>query len=299
MPPFLPQAKPEFPDNADYSKKLFLLGDTLGQAVGDFRNQQRLTAIGEAAKGGNYAAARDAAFGAGRVDLGIKFQDSLDTKQNRAEDVAWRQQQADRQQSNADRNFGMEGAKFEFEKNYKNQELGLKRLALEFKNQGGFKDLKEKADVEAGLRKEFSGLSGNFRDVRDSYGRIETIAKEIATDKTGVGDVALIFNYMKMLDPQSVVREGEFDTARKTGGIPEKVWQWFETVKSGKLLPNEVRSEMVGKAKSLYQRQETQHNSLVKEFEGIGNRLGVDIRNVTPNYSPAGGGNPQDPLGIR
>jgi hypothetical protein len=75
MPPFLPQAKPIYPDNADFSRQLYLLGDTIGKGIGDYRNQQRLLQIGEAAKGGNYGAARDAAFDAGRIDLGIKFQE--------------------------------------------------------------------------------------------------------------------------------------------------------------------------------------------------------------------------------
>jgi hypothetical protein len=75
MPPFLAQAKPIYPDNADFSKQLMLLGDTIGKGIGDYRNQQRLLEIGNAAKGGNYAAARDAAFDSGRVDLGIKFQE--------------------------------------------------------------------------------------------------------------------------------------------------------------------------------------------------------------------------------
>ena len=34
------------------------------------------------------------------------------------------------------------------------------------------------------------------------------------------GDMALIFSYMKMLDPNSTVREGEYATAQDAGSIP-------------------------------------------------------------------------------
>jgi hypothetical protein len=290
MPPFLPQAKPIFPENADVSGQLALLGDTIGRAVGDYRNQQRLLAIGEAAKGGNYAAARDAAYGAGRVDLGIKFQDNLDTQKNRSEDVSWRQSQATREQSNMDRNFGLKEKEFAFEQSHKNQLLGLKRLEMEFKNRGGFKDLKERTDVESGLRKEFNGLSKNFVEVRDAYGRIQASAK----DPSAAGDLALIFNYMKMLDPGSTVREGEFATAQNAAGIPDQVRNMWNKAMSGERLGDPQRKDFTGRADKLYKSMESSHNDLIKRYDGIGGRLGIDVRNVTSNF---GGGN--DPLGIR
>jgi hypothetical protein len=285
MPPFLPQSKLLYPDNADVSGQLSLLGDTIGRAIGDYRNQQRMQAIGDAAKGGNFEAARDAAFGAGRVDLGVKFQDTIDTKQNRAVDVAWRQQQADREQKNSDRNFGLKSQEFEFEKAHKSAELGLKRLALDFKNQGGFKDTKERSEVESGLRKEYTGLSKNFIEVSDAFGRIQASAK----DPSAAGDLALIFNYMKMLDPGSTVREGEFATAQNSGGIPEQIRsQWNKAVSGERLSPN-IRNDFLGRAQKLYATQEQSHKNLKGEFEKIGTRLGVDVQNVTPNFVQGGG----------
>jgi hypothetical protein len=134
MPPFLPQSKLLFPDNANVSGQLALLGDTLGRAIGDYRNQQRLQAIGEAAKGGNYAAARDAAFGSGRVDLGIKFQDSLESQKNRAEDVGFRNKKFDVEQRNADRSHALDQQKvgltaenMRFDNKIKLQELELRK----------------------------------------------------------------------------------------------------------------------------------------------------------------------------
>jgi hypothetical protein len=38
---------------------------------------------------------------------------------------------------------------------------------------------------------------------------------------TAASDVALLFNFMKMLDPKSIVRESEFKTAQNMGSLPE------------------------------------------------------------------------------
>ena len=40
---------------------------------------------------------------------------------------------------------------------------------------------------------------------------------------TGAGDAAIVFGYMKMLDPTSVVREGEQATTRNAVGVPEAI----------------------------------------------------------------------------
>ncbi|MEM8882399.1 MAG: hypothetical protein AAGC82_17565, partial [Pseudomonadota bacterium] len=59
-----------------------------------------------------------------------------------------------------------------------------------------------------GLRKEFIGQTTvkDFRKQAEAFGRIDASAFE----PSPAGDLALIFNYMKVLDPGSVVRESEF-----------------------------------------------------------------------------------------
>jgi hypothetical protein len=43
--PFLPQAQPVYPGNADLSKQLALLGDTIGQGIQDYRKQSLLSDV--------------------------------------------------------------------------------------------------------------------------------------------------------------------------------------------------------------------------------------------------------------
>src|SRR5690606_34926922 len=82
----------------------------------------------------------------------------------------------------------------------------------------------------------FSSLSDDLRnessaylDQRASWGRIRASAQ----NATAAGDLALIFNYMKLLDPTSVVREGEFATAQNSGSVPNRVIALYNNLLNG------------------------------------------------------------------
>ena len=84
---------------------------------------------------------------------------------------------------------------------------------------GPYKDMKEKAGVEEGMRKEVSALSKDYFTVRDSEAKINAVA----SDPSAASDLALIFSFMKVLDPGSVVREQEFANAQNAAGVPDQV----------------------------------------------------------------------------
>ena len=126
------------------------------------------------------------------------------------------------------------------------------------------------------LRKEFSGLSKTFRDVRDSFARVQ----ESATDPSAAGDLALIFNFMKMLDPGSVVRESEFATAQNAAGVPERTRALWNRILEGERLSENTRSDFVSRANQLFKRQDAQHGSRVDTFTDIAKRAGLNPADV-------------------
>ena len=71
-------------------------------------------------------------------------------------------------------------------------------------------------------------------------GQAEPFERDIFKDKNlekrGAADLALIFSFMKMLDPRSVVREGEFAQARDTGGAITGLYLKAKSVLDGNLL---------------------------------------------------------------
>lgn len=132
------------------------------------------------------------------------------------------------------------------------------------------------ANRESSLRKEFTGLSKTFRDVRDSFARVQESAKE----PSAAGDLALIFNFMKMLDPGSVVRESEFATAQNAAGIPERIRAQYNKALAGERLAPKTRQDFTKRANQLFKRQDTQHQRRVQTFTGIARRNRLNIKNV-------------------
>lgn len=131
------------------------------------------------------------------------------------------------------------------------------------------------------LRDEYNNLSKDYVDVRDAYNRILS-----ATD-SAAGDVSLVFGYMKILDPGSVVREGEFATAENTAGIPDRIWKSYNKALKGDRLSADQRTNFKTESKNLYNSATRQHEQLVGVYTGIANKIGVDPSLVVVDQSLA------------
>lgn len=385
MATFLRQAAAVYPDNADVSRQLILLGDTIGKSIRENRQRERLLTIGNALQTGGLSAGMKAAAGEGLLGEALTMQGMLETQKNRAADDAWRRDRATQSDKQWAAGHGLQAAQLKIAQDAASRaaasdklkmglltdilgrtgggtpaqapinaptswpvaadapglltvpnapapatpaaspvaappstaagaspqpdpyapfvpkndsglpastpkmELALtaaglgpvaKMLADNRANQGSFKDVKERFDVETGLRKEFTTLSKDFSQVRDAYGRIQASAKA----PSAAGDLALIFNYMKMLDPGSTVREGEFATAQNAAGIPEIVRAQWNKALTGERLTDNTRNDFVTRAGGLFKTQERQHKKLTDQYKGIAKRLDIDERNVTPDY---------------
>jgi len=150
------------------------------------------------------------------------------------------------------------------------------------------------------LRQQYLNQNKPFSEVRDAYARIQESVKE----PSAAGDLALIFNYMKMLDPGSVVREGEFATAQNAAGIPDRIRAQYNKVISGERLAPATRSDFLSRSKGLYASQENQYKQSRKEFRALAKKanlsedifpeLSVNFGNQWPpqpkgNQAPASG----------
>ena len=95
-------------------------------------------------------------------------------------------------------------------------------------------------------RTEFTALPPvkEFNLITSAYGRIITSAKE----PTAAGDLALIFNYMKMLDPGSTVREGEFANAQNAGGVDTRARSLYNNIREGTRLTAGQRDDFAKRA---------------------------------------------------
>jgi len=127
-----------------------------------------------------------------------------------------------------------------------------------------------------GFRKEFNALSKDFRTSRDAFERV--IAS--ADAPSSAGDMALIFNFMKVLDPGSVVRESEFANAAASGSLGEKTKAAMAKISKGERLSPVMRKDFVNRAKRLFASQEKIQGNLIRRYTNLSKRFGVDPQDV-------------------
>lgn len=131
------------------------------------------------------------------------------------------------------------------------------------------------------LRGEFTDLSKDFFKVNESVARI----RASAADPSAAGDLALIFNFMKVLDPGSVVRESEFATAQNAAGVPEQIRAQYNKALSGERLTPDTRKDFVGRAEGLFEAQRSVHQRRVSEYERLAQAVGADPKQVIVDQS--------------
>tara|TARA_R110000765_G_scaffold362523_1_gene452704 strand:- start:2005 stop:3546 length:1542 start_codon:yes stop_codon:yes gene_type:complete len=144
---------------------------------------------------------------------------------------------------------------------------------------GDFKDAQS-------FRKEFTSLPRikSFAGVTEAYSRIVASAK----DPSAAGDLSLIFNFMKVLDPGSTVREGEFATAQNAGGVDARVRSLFNSVVDGTRLDAGQRADFLDRANRLYKSQESLVLPLYDYYGNIATSRGFDPEMVLPQFGYTG-----------
>lgn len=102
-------------------------------------------------------------------------------------------------------------------------------------------------------------------------------AKEM---NSAAGDLAFIFAYMKMLDPGSTVREGEFANAQNAAGVPDRIRNLHNRVRLGTRLSTEQRNDFYNTANAIYQKQLREQEKVDKRYTGLAERSGLPVEDV-------------------
>lgn len=110
-----------------------------------------------------------------------------------------------------------------------------------------------------------------YEIVRNSYERV----RESASQQSGAGDLGLIYGYMRMLDPTSVVRESEFAMAAQAGDYGEQIQGFVTRILNGQRLPESQRQEFLKSASSLYKATADNLSSFNEQFKARVEGAGV------------------------
>lgn len=152
---------------------------------------------------------------------------------------------------------------------------------------GGVREQDPTFGREKDLRQEYeqNPIVKNYQIVRDNYERM----RQGAQLGTGSGDLAIVFGYMKMLDPTSVVREGEQASAMNAGGVPANVRNLYNRVINGDKLDQSVRDQFVTSAAGIYQEQANNLSDFNGRYTGIAQNWQLDpgrIVQMPEKYDP-------------
>lgn len=130
-----------------------------------------------------------------------------------------------------------------------------------------------------GLRKEFTAQTAPYRGVADAFVKI----KNAAMNPSAANDLALIFSYMRALDPASTVREGEFATAQNAAGVDVQVRNLYNKVVSGERLSQPQRQDFLQSSYGMVESQMPNLQQIIDRYTGIANRSGLNPEDIVNN----------------
>lgn len=113
--------------------------------------------------------------------------------------------------------------------------------------------------------------------------QMETIANDVGTARYRPSDdMALVFSFMKTLDPGSTVREGEYASAKNTTGVPGYVINAYNQALDGKFLNDEQRKSFVETARKNFSGISRQAEDVAKNFKQMARDRNVPENLVVP-----------------
>lgn len=132
------------------------------------------------------------------------------------------------------------------------------------------------------LRDEFNNNSKNFMTVVPMYKNI--VAAATNPNPTAASDMSLIFAYMKLLDPNSTVREGEYATAQNAGSAWQKAGNLYNSILQGQKLQPEQRMNFAREAQGVYKSAASTQGQHISRYTDLAKRNGIDPANVIYDY---------------
>lgn len=131
----------------------------------------------------------------------------------------------------------------------------------------------------------------DFQEVRIQAEQIQNLAQRNSGESSAMGDLGLVFSFMKTLDPGSTVREGEYATASNAAGIPERVRVAYNNLISGEGLSVEQRRDMAQTAQTLVQARARSYNDVVDRYSALIEAEGADpvLQGIERYGRPFGG----------
>jgi hypothetical protein len=226
-----------------------------------------------------------------RSEYFAKLAETAETQQERAQ--AAEQARQDRLRSD------------ELMRGQRQQGLDLQRQSIDQRaedqrNRAVERDQKAKTGDSAQIDKIGSQVYDDYH--KNNKDDIQTVSahqrlKATAQKADAASDISFVYQYMKMLDPGSVVREGEFATAQNATGVPERILNMYNRALKGERLNPDQRAQFLATAERLANDSESRLTQSRSVLERRLRAAGADPAIYLPgwNPAPAGGAAPSGP----
>jgi len=142
---------------------------------------------------------------------------------------------------------------------------------------------------EGNLREKYVQRSKNYASATEGYSKLRFNVLNAGT--SGASDVALVFGFMKTIDPNSTVREGEFATAEQTAGLPDRIVNLYNNLRTGSRLNQTQRNNFLKAGENQYFALQKAQMDLEDEYNRLANAYGLDasrvVRPLSQTYEPS------------
>ena len=166
---------------------------------------------------------------------------------------------------------------------YDAEMLELKRLEVEGASGKAAKVASEKmTDREIEFAKQFRAESKPFKEAMLAFEKIS--ANALSKRPSGSTDIAMIFNFMKSLDPESVVRGQEYEAAAGAGSLIKSLGVRYNRLLRGEdeKLPDQVRKDFYQTALETFQPFVESQIRAEETISGQAKAFGLNDKNIIP-----------------
>jgi hypothetical protein len=133
---------------------------------------------------------------------------------------------------------------------------------------------------EGDLRKEYYGLPDikAYNEVNTAYNQIK-----VATQRPSpANDLAAATKFMKLLDPNSVVRESELIMAVQASGLADRIANTGNRILNGEKLTPTQRKDFFDAATQFYKIAEDKKRAIDTQYTNIGIESNLNYKNIIP-----------------
>jgi hypothetical protein len=150
----------------------------------------------------------------------------------------------------------------------------------------GYDNMKDYGNAAESLRKEFNTLPvvKNYVEAQSSADRLKSLVDKSKGGAfgSGAGDIAMVFSFIKSLDPTSVVQPGEQATARNAPGVTDQLLNTYNRILNGEFLTGKTRDDFVKVIESELAHRKAPAVAQGRRFRQIARDTRIDPEHVMP-----------------